>query len=83
MFRVTPPEVIVTVRGKMQLLLDLEQADISAFVDVSDMGEAYETWRTVQVTLPLGLTKEEVKPSTVRVQYSPTGRTTPSTEPLD
>ena len=63
----TLPEVDVTYKGPQSVVQNISDADVSAFVDLSDIDTAGDYEREVQVTDPGGLRAIEVDPSTVVV----------------
>jgi len=80
--KVNPPEVRVTVRGSKDVLVNVNLSDIAVFVDLSgDVKTPTKTYRTVQVSLPAGVSKVSVVPSTVSVEFTPNQKAAPDSFP--
>jgi hypothetical protein len=66
-FEVRPTRVIVTVRGRRDVVQRLSESDLVAYVDLSDVFTATEVQRRVAVNLRWSAVDITVTPATVRV----------------
>lgn len=66
-YEVRPAKVNVTVHGRRDVLQRLSEADLVAFVDLSDVFTVTEVQRRVEVSLRWGAAETSVEPATVRV----------------
>jgi YbbR domain-containing protein len=67
-----PQTVDVSVSGPAEIMNDLQASQIHAYVDLSGLTSAQNLSRDVQVSLPRGVTFEDVEPSQVNVSFPKT-----------
>ena len=68
---VTPPDVLVTLRGDPRLLKEIGTNDIQAQVNLTDVESASGLRRPVEIILPEGIAYTQVKPAEVEISVSP------------
>jgi hypothetical protein len=66
-YEVRPARVSVTLRGRRDVLQRISEADVVAYVDLSDVFTVAEVQRRVEVSLRWGAAETSVDPATVRV----------------
>jgi YbbR domain-containing protein len=71
--KINPSTVEVTVRGKPELLANLESKDIRAIVDVTGIKAPGATKR-IEISVPAGVTYVRVLPAEVQVTVPPSAR---------
>lgn len=69
-FRVEPSRVDVLLRGAPDVVNKLSVRDVQVFIDLTDVSDASNLLKRVQVHHPPGLTVSRVTPAEVRVQPS-------------
>ena len=67
-FRTIPPDVIVELGGSEDVLKGVEAKEITAFVEVTDIGDEKLTRRDVHVVAPRNLKLVGVRPANVSVE---------------
>lgn len=70
-FKVSPANVQVTVRGRPEILTQLEEEDIRVTVDLTGIESAQGLKKRVHVSAPPGITLVEVIPAEVDVVIPP------------
>jgi hypothetical protein len=70
-FKVSPPEVEVTVQGGAEMLQNLQPKDIRPTVDLTGVTTATDLREPVEVSVPAGVTFLGVVPDEVRVVFPP------------
>ncbi|HEY9173271.1 MAG TPA: CdaR family protein [Verrucomicrobiae bacterium] len=70
-FRVAPACVAVTVRGEREILRQLTEKEMRATVDLTDIAEARDLRKHVDVATPPGITLVRVAPPDVEVVVPP------------
>ncbi len=70
-FKVSPSEVEVIVQGDADSLQNLQNRDVRVTVDLSGVSAASELSKSVEVSLPPGVTYLRVVPEQVRVVFPP------------
>ena len=70
-FRVKPDQVEVTVQGDPRKLENLQSKDIRATVDLTGVSTARDLRKSIQVSVPPGVTYTRVTPEQVQVIFPP------------
>jgi YbbR domain-containing protein len=65
-----PPMVNVTVSGSPEIMSQLEESQIHAFVNLTDASPAQNSPREVEISLPRGVTVADIKPTEVFVSMA-------------
>jgi hypothetical protein len=80
-FRVTPADVEVVVRGAPGVVDNLRPGDVEAYVNLTSITDALELRKLIQIYTPPGVTLVSVKPREVAVQRLAAKSRSPSPTP--
>ncbi len=67
-FQIIPGEVSVRVQGSSRLLSELSEKDIQVFVNLTDIKDAFNLLRKVEVLCPTGIQPVRIRPEVVRIE---------------
>jgi YbbR domain-containing protein len=70
-FHVTPNAVTVSVSGRPEVMAGLQAGQVHALVDLTDIEAARDLHRSVDVSMPAGVTLANVDPAEVSVVIPP------------
>ena len=70
-FHVRPERVEVTVRGLAKELAGLQEKDVHAIVDLTDIESARSLRKRIEVTTPTGIVHVRVVPEDVEIMFPP------------
>ncbi len=68
-FKVSPDKVAVTVQGDPKVLARLESNEVRALVDLTGIESASHLSKSIDISVPAGITRVRVVPSEVQVMF--------------
>lgn len=77
-FNVTPTTVKVDISGPEDQLSKLQESDVHAFVDLTDVGDEKQLRRPIQAQVPKGLKVDSLQPANASVERISNPQTIPT-----